>query len=176
MHLDFKRGCSFINLTWNPPSRDVEGGMVTGYLAQIKAASSEGPWTTKNVSQSTQSCLFTHLKPNSEYHVRVMAQDKMGYGWPSEVSRVSTILWRSIAAKIQCSILHCTLHNLSYILCLAFEFALAIQLFCIQHSTLIYATFKFSLSTFNFSKATVRFWNSTFKFSGMYIHFLSSNI
>ena len=64
---------------------------MTGYLAQIKAASSEGPWTTKNVSQSTQSCLFTHLKPNSKYHVRVMAQDKMGYGWPSEVSKVSTI-------------------------------------------------------------------------------------
>ena len=91
MHLDFKRGCSSINLTWNPPSRDAEGGMVTGYRAQIKAASSEGPWTTKNVSQSTQSCLFTHLKPNSEYHVRVMAQDKMGYGWPSEVSKVSAI-------------------------------------------------------------------------------------
>ena len=91
MDLDFKRGCSSINLTWNPPSRDAEGGMVTGYLAQIKAASSEGQWTTKNVSQSTQSCLFTHLKPNSKYHVRVMAQDKMGYGWPSEVSKVSTI-------------------------------------------------------------------------------------
>ena len=34
--------------------------------------------------------------------------------------------------KIQCSILPSTLHNLSYILCLSFEFALAIQLFCIQ--------------------------------------------
>ena len=54
--------------------------------------------------------------------------------------------------KIQCSILPSTLHNLSYILCLSFEFALAIQLFCIQNSTLIYATFKFSLSTFNFHK------------------------
>ena len=88
----------------------------------------------------------------------------------------ASAIWRSISAKIQCSILHCTLHNLSYTLCLAFEFVLAIQLLCIQHSTLIYATFKFSLSTFNFSKATVRFWNSTFKSSGMYIHFLSSNI
>ncbi|CAH3115208.1 unnamed protein product, partial [Porites lobata] len=91
MDLDFEGGCNSINLTWNPPSRDAEGGMVTGYLAQIKPASSEGQWTTKNVSQSTQSCLFTHLKPNSKYHVRVMAQDKMGYGWPSEVSKVSTI-------------------------------------------------------------------------------------
>ena len=98
MDLDFERGCNSINLTWNPPSRDAEGGMVTGYLAQIKPASSEGQWTTKNVSQSTQSCLFTHLKPNSEYHVRVMAQNKMGYGWPSEMSKVSTIqagdLWQ----------------------------------------------------------------------------------
>ena len=49
-------------------------------------------------------------------------------------------IWRSISAKIQCSILHCTLHNLSCILCLSFEFKLAIQLFCIQHSTSIYAT------------------------------------
>ena len=91
MDLDFKRGCNSINLTWNQLSRDAEGGMVTGYLAQIKPASSEGPWTTKTVSQSTQLCVFTHLKPNSKYHVRVMAQDKMGYGWPSEVSKVSTI-------------------------------------------------------------------------------------
>ena len=91
MDLDFESGCNSINLTWNPPSRDAEGGMVKGYLAQIKPASSEGQWTTKNVSQSTQSCLFTHLKPNSEYHVRVMAKNKMGYGWPSEVSKLSTI-------------------------------------------------------------------------------------
>ena len=96
MRLDFKRGCSSINLTWNPPSPDAEGGMVTGYLAQIKEASSEGPWTTKNVSQSTQSCLFTHLKPKSEYHVRVMAQNKIGNGWPSEVSTIPQAgdLWR----------------------------------------------------------------------------------
>ena len=64
---------------------------------------------------------------------------------------VSSPVQRSISAKIQRSILHCTLHNLSYILCLSFEFTLAIQRFCIQLSSLIYATFKFSLSTFNFS-------------------------
>ena len=99
MRLDFKRGCSSINLTWSSPSRDDEGGMVTGYLAQIKAASSEEPWTAKNVSQSTQSCLFTHLKPSSLYHVRVMAQNKIGYGWPSEVSQVSTILAGDLRQK-----------------------------------------------------------------------------
>ena len=64
---------------------------MTGYFAQIKAASSEESWTTKNVSQSTHAFLFTHLKPNSDYHVRVVAQNKMGYGWPSEVSKESTI-------------------------------------------------------------------------------------
>ena len=89
-HSDIKRGCSSINVTWNPPSSDAEGGTVTGYLAQIKVASFEEHWTTKNVSQSTQSCLFTHLKPNSEYYVRVMAQNKMGDGWPSEVSTIQT--------------------------------------------------------------------------------------
>ena len=60
--------------------------------------------------------------------------------------RTTLNVWRSISAKIQCSTLHCTLHNLSYILCLSFEFALAIQLFCIRHSTLIYVTFKFAFN------------------------------
>ena len=87
-HSALKGGCNSINLTWNPPSHDAQGGIVTGYLAQIKAASSEESWTTKNVSPSTQSFLFTHLKPNSEYHVRVVAQNKMGNGWPSEVSTI----------------------------------------------------------------------------------------
>ena len=91
--LDFKGGCSYINLTWSQPSSDAEGGNVTGYLAQMKLASSEEPWlnwTTNYVAQSTQSCLFTQLRPNSEYHVTIMAQNKMGYGWPS-VKNVSTI-------------------------------------------------------------------------------------
>ena len=102
MNLDFKGGCSSINVTWNPPSPDAAGGMVTGYLAQIKAASSGGAlltWTTKNVSQSSQSCVFTHLKPNREYHVRVMAQNKMGYGWPSE-TKVSTIQAGNLQRKV----------------------------------------------------------------------------
>ena len=93
-NLQYKGGCSSINVTWNPPSRDAEGGIVTGYLAQIKEVSSEEPWfnwTTNNVSQSTQSCLFTQLKQEREYHIRVMAQNNMGYGWPSEKSKVSTI-------------------------------------------------------------------------------------
>lgn len=93
-HLDFEGGCNSINVTWNPPSPNAEGGRVTGYLAQIKPVSSEEPWfnwTTNDVSQSPRSRVFTHLKPNSEYHVRILAQNKMGYGWPSEVSKVSTI-------------------------------------------------------------------------------------
>ena len=94
MPLDFKRGCNSINVTWNPPSSDAEGGTVTGYLAQIKPVSREEPWfnwKTNNVSQSTQSCVFTQLKPNCEYYVRILAQNKMGYGWPSEMRKVSTI-------------------------------------------------------------------------------------
>ena len=93
-NLHYKGGSSSINVTWNPPSRDAEGGMVTGYLAQIKEVSSEEPWfnwTTNNVSQSTKSCLFTQLKQERKYHIRVMARNKMGYGWPSEMSNVSTI-------------------------------------------------------------------------------------
>ena len=88
--LDFKSGCTFINLTWNPASGYTGMGKVRWYHVAIKAASSEGPWTTKSVSQSTHSCLFTHLKPNSEYHVRVMAMFGASV-WPTEVSKVSTI-------------------------------------------------------------------------------------
>ena len=89
-HLDFKKGCSSINLTWNAPSRDAEGGVVTGYLAEIRAANSQERWTKKQVSQSTQ-LSFTQLKPNSEYHVRVTAWNKIGYDWPPEMLKVSTI-------------------------------------------------------------------------------------
>ena len=92
--LDFKGGCSYINLTWSQPSHDAEGGKVAGYLAQMKLASPEEPWlswTITNVSQSSQSYLFTQLKPNSEYYVTIMAQNKMGYGWPSAMEKVSTI-------------------------------------------------------------------------------------
>ena len=92
--LGSKGGCSYINLTWSQPSHDAEGGKVVGYLAQMKLASPEEPWlnwTITNVSQSSQSYLFTQLKPNSEYYVTLMAQNKMGYGWPSEMKKVSTI-------------------------------------------------------------------------------------
>ena len=93
-HLDFTAGCGSINFTWKAPSRDADGGIVTGYLAQIKETSSEElpwfNWTTNNVSHSTQSFLFNQLKPNSKYHVRITAQNKMGYGWPFEMSEVST--------------------------------------------------------------------------------------
>ena len=105
-HSDLKGGCNSINLTWNPPSHDADGGIVTGYLAQIKAASSEESWTTKNVSQSTQSFLFTHLKPNSEHHIRVVAQNKMGYGWPSEVSKEFTIQAGDLRRKsVKCDLI-----------------------------------------------------------------------
>ena len=93
--LGSKGGCSYINLTWSQPSHDAEGGKVVGYLTQMKLASPEEPWlnwTITNVSlQSSQSYVFTQLKPNSEYYVTIMAQNKMGYGWPSEMKKVSTI-------------------------------------------------------------------------------------
>ena len=64
-------------------------------------------------------------------------------------------LWRSISAKIQCYILHCTLHNLSYILCLSFAVTLAIQLFRIQHSS-----FRSRHSTFHKQQSSflIRLW------------------
>ena len=65
---------------------------MTGYLAQIRKANSKERWsncTTFSNSLST-SCLFKYLKPNAKFDVQVMAKNKIGYGWPSEILRAST--------------------------------------------------------------------------------------
>lgn len=92
LHSVFSGGCNTINVTWSPPARKALGGPVTGYLAQIKRTSFKEPWdncTGFNNSLST-SCLFTHLKPNMKYDVRVIAKNNIANGWPSAVLKAST--------------------------------------------------------------------------------------
>ena len=50
----------------------------------------------------------------------------------------SLSVWRSISAKIQCSILHCTLYNLSCIFCVSFRVYT-------RDSTFLHSTFNFDL-------------------------------
>ena len=92
LHPNLTRGCSSINVTWNPPAREALGGLVTGYLARIRKVNSEEPWkncTASDNSLST-SCMCEHLKPNAKYYVQVIAKNKLGYGWPSEILEAST--------------------------------------------------------------------------------------
>ena len=71
-----------------------------------------------------------------------------------ETSSLPTNSSRAMAFHFrQNSMFHVTLYFAQCIVhfVLSFEVTLAIQRFCIQHSSLTYATFKFSLSTINFS-------------------------
>ena len=92
MHLNFTEGCNAINVTWSPPELIAEGGPVTGYLAQIKAANPVELWIDgiEFNNPLATSCSFTHLKPNSKYYIRVKAKNKNGYGWPSQILETRT--------------------------------------------------------------------------------------
>lgn len=79
--------CNSINITWSPPTREALGGPVTSYLAQIKRKGSEDPWyncSSFDAKRST-SCLFTNLKKNTYYEVKVMAKNRVGCGLPSHM-------------------------------------------------------------------------------------------
>lgn len=92
LHQAILRECNSVKITWSPPLSQALGDPVTNYLAQIRKVGSKKPWincTSFEMVLST-SCLFTHLKKRTEYEVRVMAKNKLGYSLPSEVSKVST--------------------------------------------------------------------------------------
>ena len=85
--------CNSLNVSWSPPTRQALGGPITYYAAQIRKDGPGITWincTSFNISNSTQSCLFTHLKKNTKYNVRVLAKNKVGYGFPSEILTVLT--------------------------------------------------------------------------------------
>lgn len=77
--------CHSLNVTWGPPTREALGGPVTGYLTQIKERDSKDTWhncSSPDVPRSTF-CMFTSLKRDTFYNVRVMAKNGVGYGLPS---------------------------------------------------------------------------------------------
>ena len=84
--------CNSVNLTWGPPTREALGDPVTSYLPQIRQSGSEKPWmnSTSLTYQQSTSCLFPHLKEYTDYEVRVLAKNKVGYSLPSEILKVST--------------------------------------------------------------------------------------
>ncbi|KAJ7385105.1 hypothetical protein OS493_017473 [Desmophyllum pertusum] len=78
--------CNSINITWSPPKREALGDPVTDYNAQIKRTGPVGNWincTSFNISKSA-SCLVTHLEKDTEYDVRVMAKNKIGFDYPGK--------------------------------------------------------------------------------------------
>ena len=91
LHSNFTGGCSFINVTWSPPTLTARGGSVTGYLAEIYTAIA-WDWINSIVlnNSKTTSCSFTQLEPNSKYRIRVKAKNKVGYGWPTEILEANT--------------------------------------------------------------------------------------
>ena len=84
-------GCNSVNVTWSPPTRKALGDPVTSYLAQIRRSGTENPWLncTSLTNQQSTSCLFVQLEKYTEYEVRVLAKNKVGYSLPSEIFKVS---------------------------------------------------------------------------------------
>ena len=77
--------CNSINITWIPPTREALGGPVIDYLAQITRKDSRHPWHNCSYYDTfrSTSCLFTSLKKDTFYKVRVMAKNRDGYGLPA---------------------------------------------------------------------------------------------
>ena len=83
--------CNSVNVTWSPATREALGDPVSSYLAQIRQSGSENPWMncTSLKNQQSTSCLLPHLEKYPDYEVRVLAKNKIGYGLPSEILKVS---------------------------------------------------------------------------------------
>ena len=79
------RRCNSIKVTWSSLTRETLGGPVTSYLAQIKINGSQHSWHNCSSSDTllSTSCLFTSLKKDTVYEIRVMAKNRLGYGLPS---------------------------------------------------------------------------------------------
>ena len=59
---------------------------------QMRSGRSDETWIDYALFDNPQStsCMFTHIKTNSKYDVRVSAKNKIGYGWPSKILKAST--------------------------------------------------------------------------------------
>ena len=73
-----KRSCGIFEVTWNTPSLDSGGGPLTGYQVQLREE--RGGWRNCTVFLSRHSCLFTDLRSETNYEIRVRAFNKKGPG------------------------------------------------------------------------------------------------
>ena len=92
LHQPILGQCNTVNITWSPQTREALGDPVTSYVAQIRRACSEEAWIncTYYHTSKLDSCLFTHLKKFTEYSVRVLARNKLGYSLPSNIENILT--------------------------------------------------------------------------------------
>ncbi|CAH3115182.1 unnamed protein product, partial [Porites lobata] len=83
-----KRPCGVFEVTWNPPSSDSGGGPLTGYQVQLHT-SGGGNGGLRNCTAlfSNHSCLFTDLRSETEYQIRVRAFNKKGPGQWAHTSK-----------------------------------------------------------------------------------------
>ena len=75
-----KKPCGAFQVTWNPPSLDSGGGPLTGYQVQLKLREENGGWRNCTAFLSNHSCLFTDLRSETEYDIRVRAFNQKGPG------------------------------------------------------------------------------------------------
>ena len=87
MNVSTSEECNDIYAKWNSPAGETLGGTVTTYLAQIKEKDSGETWRNCTWHEDPfqfKSCVFTKLKKETHYVVRVMAKNKVGFGLPTE--------------------------------------------------------------------------------------------
>ena len=91
-----KRPCGVFEVTWNPPSIDSGGGPLTGYQVQLHT-SGGGNGGLRNCTAlfSNHSCLFTDLRSETEYQIRVRAFNKKGPGQWAHTSKKMDLIGKS---------------------------------------------------------------------------------
>ena len=92
LHQPILGQCNTVNITWSPPTREALGDPITSYVAQIRSSGAKEAWIncTYYHTSKLDSCLFTHLKKFTEYSVRVLARNKLGYSLPSNIENILT--------------------------------------------------------------------------------------
>ena len=77
-----------ISLSWSPPRRELQNGIITHYLVTVSSAAT-GTISTRNVSSVQQTVSISGLSPYTVYNCTVQAET-VGLGPASDVVVVST--------------------------------------------------------------------------------------
>ena len=100
-----KKGpCGAVQVTWNPSSLDSRGGPFTGYQVQLKLRKENGGWRNCTAFLSNHSCLFTDLRSETQYDVRVRAFKQKGPGQWAYTSETTDLIGKSFILIL----LYCT--------------------------------------------------------------------